>query len=63
MWTALGRQRLFVLSQHPRVPSHSLCFLQELLVGVGGGSGQLRPYPASHEGILVKLFHGVILAA
>jgi len=43
MWTALGRQRLSVLSQHSRVPLHSLCFPDELLLGVGRGSGQSRP--------------------
>jgi len=44
MWTALGRQRLSVLSQHSRFPSQSLCFVHGLLVGVDRGSGQLRPY-------------------
>ena len=44
MWTALERQRLSALSQHSRVPSHSLCFPDELLLRVGRGSGQSRPY-------------------
>jgi len=44
MWTALERQRLSALSQHSRVPSHSLCCPDELLLGVGRGSGQSRPY-------------------
>jgi len=44
MWTALGRQRLSVLSQHSRFPLQSLCFVHGLLVGVDRGSGQLRPY-------------------
>ena len=44
MWTALERQRPSAPLQHSRVPSHSLCFLDELLLGVGGGSGQSRPY-------------------
>jgi hypothetical protein len=44
MWTALGRQRLSALSQHSRFPSQTLCFVHGLLLGVGRGSGQLRPY-------------------